>query len=185
MRELACLYSTSYLSSQHLTGTQSYLLPSLSQASESWYQLYSSVVWKLLYSPAHQPAPFALERKPLLSNCPWQIQRLVLALCLTGTGEWLGQSHEPKQQQLLLQILLPLPPCKGYQHKINICPVTRTSPTPSSSNTWNPLGANTEKKLLSGIVLPGTIPYFPSHCTSKISTEPTQKRTTEDSECNI
>lgn len=32
-------------------------------------------------------------------------------------------------------------------NKINICPVMRISPTLSSSNTWNPLGVGTEKKL--------------------------------------
>lgn len=51
VRELACLYSTSYLSSQHLTGTQSYLLPSLSQASE----IMVSAVFLSVMKAALQP----------------------------------------------------------------------------------------------------------------------------------
>lgn len=38
-------------------------------------------------------------------------------------------------------------------NKTNICPVMRTSPTLSSSNTWNPLGVGTEKKLQGSIYI--------------------------------
>lgn len=183
MRELACPYSASLSQFPVFNwnhNTQSYLLPSLSQGSE----IVKSAACLSGMKTALQPCTLCLGQEMgalklsmtdpeatagIMSHWHWRMTWVIpWSWCLYGQQTQKSSSFCSKS-------------CCLYHHARHtntiICPVMRTSPTLSSSNTWNPLGVGMEKIICSIYIQKLSYQYFPSHCTSKISTESTQKKT--------
>lgn len=124
--------------------TQSCLLPSQGsfRALKSRYQLHTTMVCKLLYSPAPQPAP---------NHCSQIVHDRSRSSCWCYISVGLEGGLDVHMDQKSISCCSRsccLSHCARdtSTNKINIWPVMWVIPTPSSTNTWNPLGLGLETK---------------------------------------